>query len=106
MRTTKALIGARIKEIRKATGLSQETLAERIGIDAKHLSRLEVGKGFPSLDTLERMAQALGVELREFFEFAHLDDSKDIKSTLTALTKHFTAEQARLAVKLLRALVR
>jgi transcriptional regulator with XRE-family HTH domain len=106
MRTTKELLGARIKELRKAKGLSQDTLAERVGIDAKHLSRLEVGGSYPSLDTLERLAQVLGVDLKEFFEFTHLDEPKELKNALTNLTRQLTDAQVRVAVKVLRAIVR
>ena len=48
MKTTKELLGGRIKELRKLKGLSQEKLSEKINIDPKHLSRIEVGRGFPS----------------------------------------------------------
>lgn len=106
MPTTKQLLGTRIKELRKAKGLSQDALAERVGIDSKHLSRLEVGGSFPSLDTLERLAQVLEVELKEFFEFAHLDEPKALKQTLTQLVRQLTEDQVRTAVKVLRALVR
>jgi len=103
---TKKLLGARIKELRKGKGLSQDTLAERVGIDAKYLSRLEVGRSFPSLDMLERLAQVLEVELKECFEFAHQDEPKALKNTLTSLIRQLTDDQIRLAVKVLRALVR
>jgi len=106
MRTTKQLLGARIKELRKTKGFSQDTLAERVGIDSKHLSRLEVGGGFPSLDTLERLGEVLGVELREFFEFVHQNDPKELKSALTSLTRQLTEDQVRIAVRVLRAIVR
>ncbi len=55
MKTLKELLGSRIKEIRKLKRLSQEQLSERVGIDPKHLSRIEVGRGFPSLDTLDNL---------------------------------------------------
>ena len=64
MKTTKELLGGRIKELRKLKGLSQEKLSEKRLIDPKHLSRIEVGRGFPSLDTLERLANVLNVELK------------------------------------------
>jgi transcriptional regulator with XRE-family HTH domain len=106
MRTTKQLLGARLKELRKSKGLSQDALAEQVGIDAKHLSRLEVGGSYPSLDTLERLAQVLGVELKEFFEFAHLDEPKELKTALMGLTRQLSDAQVRVAVKVLRAVVR
>ena len=63
MKTTKELLGARIKELRKAKGLSQDELSEKINIDPKHLSRIEVGKSYPSLDTLEKTANARKIEI-------------------------------------------
>lgn len=67
MKTIKEQLGARVKEIRKVRGLSQDKLSEKVGIDAKHLSRIEVGGSFPSLDTLAKLAGALNVELKDFF---------------------------------------
>ena len=69
MSTTRKLIGARIKELRRQAGLTQEALAERVGLDSRHLSRLEVGRHFPSLQTLELIANALNVQLVELFQF-------------------------------------
>ena len=107
MRPIKKLLGARIKEIRKAKGLSQEKLSEMIGIDAKHLSRIEVGGSFPSLDTLANLAEALKVELKDFFEFVHKAESpKELKEAINSLIKEVTEEKLRIAVKVLRAIVR
>ena len=107
MKTTKELLGSRIKELRKLKGLSQERLSEKVGIDPKHLSRIEVGRGFPSLDTLERLANALNVELKDFFEFAHKTSSpKELKETLNSLLKEADEERLRLLIKLIRAVVR
>ena len=36
MKTTKQLLGQRIKELRKLRGLSQDELSEKVGIDPKH----------------------------------------------------------------------
>lgn len=78
MSTAKRLLGMRIKELRKIRGLSQEALAEKIGIDPKHLSRIEVGKSYPSLDTLEKTAKALQTEMKEFFEFDHHSEEEEL----------------------------
>lgn len=63
MESQKRLLGARIKELRRKQGLSQEQLSERIKIEAKYLSRIETGNSYPSLDTLEHIANALRVEI-------------------------------------------
>ena len=53
MRSTKELLGARIREVRKGAKLSQEQLAEKVDVDPRYISRIELGKCFPSLETLE-----------------------------------------------------
>ena len=104
MKTTKELLGGRIKEFRKLRTLSQEQLAEEVNIAPKHLSRIEVGRGFPSLDTLENLAKALNVELKAFFEFAHnTPNKKELKETLISLLKDADEERLRLLVKIVRA---
>ncbi|MEK6815839.1 MAG: helix-turn-helix transcriptional regulator [Nitrospirota bacterium] len=107
MKTTRELLGGRIKEIRRLRRLSQEEAAERVGIDSKHLSRIEVGRGFPSLQTLEKLAQVMDVEIRDFFEFAHrAENPKELKTSLAGLLKGADPDRLRLLVKIARAVVR
>ncbi len=76
---TKALLGVRIKELRKQKGFTQEKLAELAALDVGYISKLEVGRNFPTLGTLEKLATLLGVELYDFFKFNSLEnvDFKD-----------------------------
>jgi transcriptional regulator with XRE-family HTH domain len=104
---TKELLGARIKELRKTKRLTQEELSEMVDIDPKHLSRIEVGRSYPSLDALERMAIALDVELKDFFEFEHQAKSqKELKEKLNKLLKDVDIDKFRLALKVIRAISR
>lgn len=101
------LFGMRIKELRMVRKLSQEQLAKRIDISSKYMSRIEMGQHFPSLDILTKLANALNVEVKDFFEFAHeAKNAKELKETISNLLKETDEEQLRLAVKFLRALVR
>jgi transcriptional regulator with XRE-family HTH domain len=81
MKITKEVLGARIKEMRKFCGLSQQQLAEKIGVEPRHMSRIEVGKNYPTIDRLEKIAEALNVPLKDFFDFMHLDspDTRALK---------------------------
>lgn len=54
-------VGARLREARAATGLSQHALARTVGISQPSLSHAESGIIVPELDTLEALARALGV---------------------------------------------
>ncbi len=78
---TKELLGLKVKEFRKQRKLTQEKLAEIIGVDNGYISKLEVGQNFPSISTLEKIAEALGVELYELFQFTQ-GKEKDFRSEI------------------------
>ena len=56
-------IGNRIKELRKEQDVDAKTLAQRVGIDAGNLSRIEQGKFSVGLDILCKIASALNMRL-------------------------------------------
>ncbi len=56
-----AKVGSRLRELRKAAGLTQAELARRTGIHRPNIARVEAGRHTPSLDTLARIAAAIGV---------------------------------------------
>lgn len=56
-----------IVEARIGQGLSQQELAERCGMKASNLCRLENGNGNPSIATLEKIAHGLGRRLEISF---------------------------------------
>ncbi len=52
---------------RKESGLTQKQLSDRTGISQADISRLESGNANPSLRTLQRLANGMGMELRVEF---------------------------------------
>ena len=63
------LIGKRIREIRNEKKMSQKDVAFRIGMETSNFSVIETGKSNPQVLTYARIAAALGVDLRLFFDF-------------------------------------
>ncbi len=57
----------RIKEYRNIKGLSQKEVALKIGIDQAQYSRIESGKVEPTVSSLEKIAEALEIEVGQFF---------------------------------------
>ncbi|OGW11166.1 MAG: hypothetical protein A2W77_03585 [Nitrospinae bacterium RIFCSPLOWO2_12_39_16] len=106
MAEIKELIGARIKSIRDAKGMTQERLAEVMDINSKYLSNIERGKENPTLDMLIKLANALEVEMWEMFDFGHEVSLKELRETMSRFLKELDDEKLRMAVKLLRAVVR
>ena len=63
----KEQIGARIKELRQQTGLSQEKFALKIAMDRTYYASVENGKRNISIVNLEKIANGLSVSLSELF---------------------------------------
>ncbi|UWX67217.1 helix-turn-helix domain-containing protein [Empedobacter stercoris] len=58
------LLIEQIKERRKVLAISQETLADISGVGLRTLKQFESGKGNPTLETLQKLCDALGLELK------------------------------------------
>ena len=61
-------VGANIRRLRKAKGLSQEALAHEAGMSMRYLAGLERGEENPSLVFLVKLSAALGVEPGRLFD--------------------------------------
>ncbi|QHW35607.1 helix-turn-helix transcriptional regulator (plasmid) [Paenibacillus rhizovicinus] len=61
------LIGARIRQIRKSRGLTQEQLGERAQLQSTYIGGVERGDRNISVDTLDKLIRALEVSPSEFF---------------------------------------
>jgi transcriptional regulator with XRE-family HTH domain len=59
------LLGEAIRAERTKAGFSQEKLAEKAGLSTVFISRVERGKESPSVDSLVKIARALGVHVHD-----------------------------------------
>ena len=62
------ITGQAIGRLRVQQGLSQEELAKKAGIARSHLAMIENGKKSASVETLWKVAEALGIKLSEFVQ--------------------------------------
>ncbi len=81
----KKLLGKKIKQIRKSRNLTQEKLAELINIEIPSMSYIETGKFAPSLDTLQKLSEVLGVAPWEFYYFNELTQEEMLTELSEAL---------------------
>lgn len=58
-------LGQKIRKLRKNMGYTQEQLAELIGIDDKHLSKIENGIHMPTYKTLKKFSEILNFSLED-----------------------------------------
>jgi len=65
--TIRKKLGERIRELRKIAGLTQEELGEKAELNYKFIGQLERGQVNVSLDSIVRIADALGVKIGDLF---------------------------------------
>ena len=65
----KQAFGRNLKQIRKSKDITQEVLAEMIGIHPRQVSKIETGEHFPNSSTLENLCFALSVSPKDLFNF-------------------------------------
>lgn len=65
---SKVLLAKNLRVLRAANDWSQMTLSERSGVDSKYIVGLEKGVRRPSLDTLDKLATAFGLEPFELLQ--------------------------------------
>jgi len=62
------VIGENTRRFRLTADLSQEAVAERMGVDRAYISALELGKTNPTAITIWRLAESLGVKASQLLE--------------------------------------
>ena len=73
MSTLRALFGQRLRQLRREKNITQERLAETIGVSVDLISNIERGVNAPSFETLEKLAETLDVPVKELFDFSGLE---------------------------------
>lgn len=96
-------IGQRIRKFRKVCNLSQELLAERVGISVTHMSHIETGNTKLSLPVLVDIATALEVRTDDLLHGNADIASGSILEEIAAELDGCTAKESRFLLELLRA---
>lgn len=80
--TIKKLIGKRIKQLRKARGLTQFALGEIIEVDQRQVAYIEGGNSFPSLKTLNKLSEAFDCPIKDLFDYEHLIAKESLQEAI------------------------
>ena len=92
-------LGARIRELREAAGITQERLAWDCELDKGYLSQVEAGKRMPSVPVLFDLAQYLSLEMADLVGF---DLEKPRLRLLDAARRGDVSDVTKLAERLRR----
>lgn len=97
----KKIFGARVKHYRKLAELTQEALAEKVGLSTHTISYIERSKNLVSMTKLPVLSSALGVELYKLFIDVDLEDTSKIDE-INKLLKTANNRQLSIFAELLK----
>lgn len=75
-------LGKRIRELRLAKGFKQSFVADCLDMERSNFTKIESGKQAPTDKNLEKIANILGVSLKDLFDFEHLKSKEELISEL------------------------
>jgi len=81
-------LGNRIRNIRLMQSLTQEMLAEKLGISPKTLSQIECGNNFVSAETLETLCKTLEIAPKTLFDFNYGNKNTDLLCDINTRLKN------------------
>lgn len=96
--------GRNLKRLRREHQLTQEQLAELVGIHSRQISKIETGEHFPTAANLENICKALNIKVHELFSYeSNLQTTNnDLLKTIEELSKdQSTYEFFQLVIKAL-----
>ena len=102
----KRAVGKRIKIVRQRSGLTQDQLAEEVGLSPKYISGIERGVENPTMDILIRLAKVLGVEPYDLFLFGESEESeKALRKGIEKMVREAGREKLQLYFDVMRKVI-
>ena len=97
--------GSRIKELRKNKNITQEKLAEIIGVEPQQICRIEKGACFTTFETLEKLSNALNTPIQDFFNYSHIKTKEELLKDLTNSLEEIPEDKLRMVYKVIMTII-
>lgn len=88
-------IGKKIRELRKRKGISQDVLAEYLGVSFQAVSKWETGAGAPDLTLIPAIAAFFDVSIDELFDYNRLETERRVMAICREAAKYRFSDTAR-----------
>lgn len=98
------LIGRRLQDSRKAQKITQEVLAERVGITVVYLSKVENGRVRPTLELLDSLCDTLGLNLASVLMGVQIQEDYYANDRVVALLRSCSPDIKEAALDILERL--
>lgn len=94
-----------LRKLRKSRKLTQEKLAELVGVDFRYISFIENARSFPSCELIERLATALNVSYSEMFVSEQEFSEKELRTNFTNIIKYLDSKKLKILYRLAEDLI-
>ena len=94
----KKILGKNIQNYRKLQNITQEQLAETVGIDTISLSKIETGRNYPTAENLAKIAKILNVEVYELFVISNLKTNDELISEIDTNLQKISNDNKKLNI--------
>lgn len=98
------IIGQRLQDSRKAQNMTQEVLAEKVGITVVYLSKIENGRVRPTLELLDSLCATLGLDLSTLLSGVQIQEDSYANERVVALLRSCSPDIKEAALDILERL--
>lgn len=96
-------IGQKIRKVRKAHGLSQEELAEKVNISTTHMSHIETGNTKLSLPVFVEIAAALEVRTDDLLDASTTTTISTAMDEIASILERCSVQEAKVLIDVVKA---
>ncbi len=97
-------LGKRIKELRTAKGLKQREIADFLDMERSNYTRIESGKQSPSDRNLAKIADYLGGEIKDLFDYEHICTREELTNSIINILPELSDKELVYCYKMLSGL--
>jgi len=101
MANVREIFAKNLKKIRRKCGFSQEILAEKAEVSTHYISMIELARNFPKSEVIERLANALNIDVYELFltSCSHNDEIDKLHKSIINVIKETVSASVDASVK-------
>lgn len=100
----KILFGQKLKKLRTERGITQEKLAEMIGIEPGTIGMIEIGKRATSFKTLQKIVETLDINYSELFDIREANTPNALQSLILKETENLNTKTLKYFLKSIKEL--
>lgn len=92
----KKKLGLKIRQYRKSLNITQELFAEKINLSQRQVSFIEIGKCFPSPESLVNISRVLNCSIKDLFDFEFIEDLDCMKLELNNMIENYSEDKLKI----------